>query len=429
MNRNSSNYQPVMKSNRLAIPPKRLIAAYIFDWLIIIILAAIGAGLSKVSPQHRAFSLVDLNISFPYVLETISTVTLALVALVAPAVIIAVVTLIFVPGPRFSRSINRSQLIRLKLWELEKGLAGLCLSVAIAFFITQGTKNLFGKPRPDLLARCMPDYDNLARYRVSDYAARFNQEWVLVTSAICQQPDKALLDDGFRSFPSGHSSFSWSGLLYLSLFMCSKFQITIPYLPGSASRPADYAAPNSHVSAPTPSKAHQDQHHTAYDGAGADATTGLTATHTDDHSPATTAANEHASPTTRTFQIQNAAATPPNYLLILVIIPLAVAVYIVSTRFVEYYHFGFDVISGSLIGIFSSWGAFRWYHLPISRGHGWAWGPRSANRAFAIGVGTDGYVGREGWRDTERSSSGSSSSSEEEEEERLRRRDLEAGRV
>jgi membrane-associated phospholipid phosphatase len=300
----------------------------------------------------------------------------------------------------------------------------------VAFFITQGVKNLFGKPRPDLLARCMPDYDNIAKYRVSDYGARFNQEWVLVTSGICQQTDKALLDDGFRSFPSGHSSFSWSGLLYLSLFLCSKFQITIPYLPGSVSRAADFAAPDSHTSvAPTLSKS--SPQNTAYDGAGANLTS-------DEHSPATTAvaANEHASPTTRTFQIQNAAATPPNYLLILAIIPLGVAVYINSTRFVEYYHFGFDIISGSLIGILSSWGAFRWYHLPISRGHGWAWGPRAANRAFAIGVGTDGYTSsssRAGWMDENgkgASSSlrhhGSSSSSSEEEE---RNRDLEAGRV
>jgi membrane-associated phospholipid phosphatase len=389
MNRSNSNYQPVMKSHGSSIPPKRLIAAYIFDWFAIIVLAAIGAGLSRVSPQHRAFSLVDLTISFPYVLETISTLTLALVALVGPAVIIAVVTLVFVPGPRFSRSINRSQLIRLKLWELEKGLAGLCLSVAVAFFVTQGTKNLFGKPRPDLLARCNPDYANIAAHAVSNYAAAFNERWVLVTSSICQQKDKRLLDDGFRSFPSGHSSFSWSGLLYLSLFLCSKFQITIPYLPGSASGPDHFPAPNSHVSTQPSAKTQ-----TAYDGAN-------TTTHEEEHlhSPATTAVGESSSPTTRTFTIQNSAATPPNYLLIIVIIPLAVAVYIVSTRFVEYYHFGFDVLSGSLIGIVSSWGAFRWYHLPISRGHGWAWGPRSANRAFAIGVGTDGYVGAEGWRD------------------------------
>jgi hypothetical protein len=35
--------------------------------------------------------------------------------------------------------------------------------------------------------------------------------------------------------------------------------------------------------------------------------------------------------------------------------------------------------------------------MPISRGAGWSWGPRSRDRAFVIGVGRGGYVGDEGW--------------------------------
>ena len=56
-----------------------------------------------------------------------------------------------------------------------------------------------------------------------------------------------------------------------------------------------------------------------------------------------------------------------------------------------------DLISGSLIGIGSAWFAFRWYHLPIGRGSGWAWGPRSKDRAFGIGVGIGNYADAEGW--------------------------------
>jgi hypothetical protein len=37
--------------------------------------------------------------------------------------------------------------------------------------------------------------------------------------------------------------------------------------------------------------------------------------------------------------------------------------------------------------------AFRWYHLPISQGAGWSWGPRSRERAFWAGVGVGTYVG------------------------------------
>lgn len=99
----------------------------------------------------------------------------------------------------------------------------------------------------------------------------------------------------------------------------------------------------------------------------------------------------------RTVPPRNQAASPPLHLIIFAGIPVAAAVYICSTRFVEFYHFGFDLISGSLIGIGSAWFAFRWYHLPIGRGSGWAWGPRSKDRAFGIGVGIGNYADAEGW--------------------------------
>jgi membrane-associated phospholipid phosphatase len=86
---------------------------------------------------------------------------------------------------------------------------GLALSLALAFFFTQGMKNLFGKPRPDMLSRCDPDTseDAIRRNTVGGgYGSNFNPEWVLVSAAICRSTDKALLDDAFRSFPSGHAS-------------------------------------------------------------------------------------------------------------------------------------------------------------------------------------------------------------------------------
>lgn len=94
---------------------------------------------------------------------------------------------------------------------------------------------------------------------------------------------------------------------------------------------------------------------------------------------------------------RNQAAAPPNYLLALPLVPICTAIYITATRFNQFFHHGFDIISGSLIGILAAWFAFRWYHLPLSQGSGWSWGARSRDRAFAIGVGVPGYVGTEGW--------------------------------
>lgn len=108
------------------------------------------------------------------------------------------------------------------------------------------------------------------------------------------------------------------------------------------------------------------------------------------NSPATVA-------TSSPLPLRNHAATPPNHLLVVVLFPTAVAIYICAIRFFEFYHFAFDIITDSLIGIESSWSSFRWYHAPIRNRAGWAWGARSRGRAFGIGVGTRTYVGAEGW--------------------------------
>ena len=142
-------------------------------------------------------------------------------SLFAPAAIIFLVSLVLVPGPTARRGTSKSLIWRRKLWEWNSkcffpncttllielaGWMGLCLSLATAYFITNGMKNLFGKPRPDLIARCIPDLQDISDYYVGGYGQDISTRWTLVDYHICQQSDKSLLDDGFRSFPSGHAS-------------------------------------------------------------------------------------------------------------------------------------------------------------------------------------------------------------------------------
>lgn len=265
---------------------------------------------------------------------------------------------------------------------------GLALSLALAFFFTQGMKNLFGKPRPDMLARCQPDAENFQDYLVGvSYGSAFDPHWVLVNADICKNTDTALVDDAFRSFPSGHASsmystlsyvvlkltrhtVSWSGLLYLAFFFCSKFAISIPFL---HSRTFSRDAPST-LSRDSP--AHSNS-----------ATDSILPLHKDDQSLGTL---EHV-------PIRNQAAAPPVHLLALPLVPICAALYITATRFFQFHHHGFDLLFGSFIGIASSWFSFRWYHLPIRQGSGWAWGARSRDRAWIVPVGVESYVGPEGW--------------------------------
>jgi hypothetical protein len=86
------------------------------------------------------------------------------------------------------------------------------------------------------------------------------------------------------------------------------------------------------------------------------------------------------------------SAAPPLYLLVFVFAPVIAAAYIASTRFTDYKHHGFDILFGAIEGALCAWFGFRMYHLPVRQGAGWAWGPRSARRAFGIRIGTGSYV-------------------------------------
>jgi membrane-associated phospholipid phosphatase len=137
------------------------------------------------------------------------------VGLVIPAGITFVVCLIFVPGPTASRGTPKALIWRRKVWEWNTAWMGLALALATSFMITQGMKLLFGKPRPDLLSRCQPDLDRIRETAVNQVGEIFNEAWVLVTSDICTNQDDDILQDGFKSFPSGHASCE---LRYSTLF-------------------------------------------------------------------------------------------------------------------------------------------------------------------------------------------------------------------
>jgi diacylglycerol diphosphate phosphatase/phosphatidate phosphatase len=81
-------------------------------------------------------------------------------------------------------------------------------------FITDTIKNAVGRPRPDLIARCK--------------AAPGTPQHELVSWRVCTETDHHTLHDGWRSFPSGHSSFAFAGLGYIALFLCGQLYVYRP---------------------------------------------------------------------------------------------------------------------------------------------------------------------------------------------------------
>ncbi|EAW22896.1 phosphatase PAP2 family protein [Aspergillus fischeri NRRL 181] len=306
--------------------PLRLVFSYILDWIFIVIVAVIGFGFHKVKPNHRPFSLTDPSISFPYTEhETVSTAVLVVVALIAPAVII-VITALLIPISTKDQNVSRSSLWRYKLWEWNAGWMGLAVACAWAWMATEGLKDLYGRPRPDMLARCNPDLSNIATYAVGGLGEKLAGAPTLVTWKICQNKSKVLANDGFASFPSGHSSFSFAGLTYLTLWLCSKLSIAFPYL--------GHSLLNQNPIGPI-----------------------------------------HGS-------IRKRGAAPPVYMLVIAFVPIAVASFIGASRWFDYRHHAFDILFSSIMGAIFAWIGFRMYHLPITRGEGWSWAARSRRHAF-----------------------------------------------
>jgi membrane-associated phospholipid phosphatase len=325
-------------------------------------------------------------------------------SVIIPIVLIAIIAIIFVPGATVPKGTPKSLIWKRKLWELHTGWLGLALSLVSAWFITNGMKNLFGKPRPDLLSRCQPDIANVAKY-VLGGIANISSNGQLVGAGICTNQDRKVLDDGFRSYPSGHSSSSAAGLIYLSLFIASKFAITVPFLAyssyGESAATSVSAFPSRANTFATPSAG----------GAGLPYGKGAETYELSPHGPVarnntSEALNASSDPALRrrleahSHSIASArrqAAAPPLYLLLLSAVPFLAAIFISSSRWFDFRHHGFDILFGFFIGTVTAFFSFRYYHLPIGRGAGWAWGPRSRDKAFWAGVGSFSFATDREW--------------------------------
>ncbi|KAK4449410.1 PAP2 domain-protein [Podospora aff. communis PSN243] len=354
-----------------------LALSYAFDWFILVVGGVVGYIMGHVSPNMRPFSLQNPDISFPFTVKETVPVWIAVVAsVIAPIIIIAFICLIFVPGATVPPGTPKELIWKRKLWELHMGWLGLGLSVIATWLITNGMKNMFGKPRPDLLDRCQPDLANIALHIAGGIANSTNTEGVLVYASICTNTDKYILDDGFRSYPSGHSSSAAAGLIYLSLFIASKFAITIPFFAPAGYTDAAFAAfPSRTRAGVTKTESYELQNR------GASA------------SPVDPALQKQLAYHGQTvLAVRRQAAAPPLYLLFIAVLPFFGAVFIASSRWFDFRHHGFDILFGFLIGTVTAVFAFRYYHLPISQGAGWAWGPRSTDKAFWGGVGSYSYA-------------------------------------
>ncbi|XP_039158796.1 putative lipid phosphate phosphatase 3, chloroplastic, partial [Eucalyptus grandis] len=86
--------------------------------------------------------------------------------------------------------------------------AGLLYSAAFTAVITDALKLAVGRPRPDFFWRCFPDGKDVY------------DQW---GNVICHGK-RSGINEGHKSFPSEHTSWSFAGLGFLSLYLAGKIK-------------------------------------------------------------------------------------------------------------------------------------------------------------------------------------------------------------
>ncbi|XP_024037547.1 lipid phosphate phosphatase 2 isoform X1 [Citrus clementina] len=165
---------------------------HMHDWLIFLFLVVMDIILNAIDPFYR-FVGKDMmtDLKYPFKNNTVPVWAVPVYAVLVPVIIFLIV-----------------YYHRRDVYDLHHAILGLLYSVLVTGVLTDAIKIAVGRPRPNFFWRCFPD--GIAVYD------QFN-------NVVCHG-DKHVVNEGHKSFPSGHTSWSFAGLGFLSLYISGKIK-------------------------------------------------------------------------------------------------------------------------------------------------------------------------------------------------------------
>ncbi|KAG9145935.1 hypothetical protein Leryth_025768 [Lithospermum erythrorhizon] len=170
-----------------------LARTHMHDWLILMLLVVIEVILNVIHPFYR-FVGKDMmtDLKYPLKNNTVPLWTVPVYALLLPMIIFLLI-----------------YIRRRCVYDLHHAVLGILFSVLITGVITDSIKDAVGRPRPDFFWRCFPDGKDVY------------DKW---GNVVCHG-DVNVIKEGHKSFPSGHTSWSFAGLGFLSLYLSGKIKV------------------------------------------------------------------------------------------------------------------------------------------------------------------------------------------------------------
>ena len=168
----------------------KILASLLLDYALCGGCCLISFAIERIPPNQRVGFFGDLSISYPFRnSSTIPGWALPLVAFAVPSLFVLLI------GGFRKRNLRYHTV----------AILGLLLGVSLTYLITSILKVSLGKLRPDFKDRCKPK-------DLPDNEDKLGK--ILNCTG-----DKSVITEGRKSFPSGHTSTSFAGYVYSSLYI------------------------------------------------------------------------------------------------------------------------------------------------------------------------------------------------------------------